>query len=105
LAERIRQLRGEKAVKIEHGSHLDQLKTTSREARQSQPRRESGDFADRLARQSESASAQASAKAAKTAQASAAKTSPETQPENPQDSYTSRLLAAKRKVWEDQDQK
>jgi hypothetical protein len=105
LAERIRQLRGEKAEKIEHGSHLDQLKTTSREARQSQPRRESGDFADRLARQSESASTQAPAKAAKTAQASAAKTSPETQTENPQDSYTSRLLAAKRKVWEDQDQK
>lgn len=88
------------------GEHLGRLKASRDEARQQQPQRreQSGgeDFASRLARQSEASTvAQANTNQDFTAPA---KPSAEASPK-PEDSYTGRLLAAKRKVWEDQENK
>lgn len=109
---KIRSARVEKAPKEAPGAHLDQLKSTKEQAQKAQPRREeraADSFADRLARQSDQPSVGTSP--AQSGSAAAAAESRKTvgqeqkDAEKPEDSYTSRLLAAKRKVWEDQDQK
>lgn len=105
---KIRSLQGESAKPEVSGAYLDQLKTTKQQAKQAQPRRENNStesFADRLAQQSERSMDQSkSTNSSQQTSAKPADTSP-IQAEKSEDSYTSRLLAAKRKVWEDQDPK
>ncbi|MFM7130259.1 MAG: glutamine amidotransferase, partial [bacterium] len=111
LSAKIREFRGnktDKTAKAAPGEHLEQLQASRREARQAQPQRSGDDFSERLARQAESAASTGTTKSgqpASTSQKPASGPAPEKPAESPQDSYTSRLLAAKRKVWEDQDQK
>ena len=95
----------------EAGAHLGRLKATKDQARQGQPQRQdssgsSEDFADRLARQSEARQSESSAKP-DSSSASVASAAPQPTTQKPAESfsYTERLLAAKRKGWEDQESK
>ena len=95
----------------EAGAHLGRLKATKDQARQGQPQRQdssgsSEDFADRLARQVEARQAEASSKT-DNLRPSATSTPSTTTTQKPAESfsYTERLLAAKRKGWEDQESK
>ena len=92
------------------GAHLGRLKATKDQARQGQPQRQdsgsSEDFAGRLARQAESRLSKSSAKP-DSSSASVASATPQPTTQKPAESfsYTERLLAAKRKGWEDQETK
>ena len=92
------------------GAHLGRLKATKDQARQGQPQRQdsgsSEDFAGRLARQAESRLSESSAKP-DSSSASVASATPQPTTQKPAESfsYTERLLAAKRKGWEDQETK
>ena len=94
----------------EAGAHLGRLKATKDQARQGQPQRQdsgsSEDFAGRLARQAEFRLSESSAKP-DSSSASVASTTPQPTTQKPAESfsYTERLLAAKRKGWEDQETK
>ena len=94
----------------EAGAHLGRLKATKDQARQGQPQRQdsgsSEDFAGRLARQAESRLSESSAKP-DSSSASVASATPQPTTQKPAESfsYTERLLAAKRKGWEDQETK
>ena len=108
LSAKIAQWRGsisDKPAKSAPGEHLEQLQASRREARQAQPQRSTDDFADRLARQAEKPTTAASSQPESASPSSTKPTATEKPAESPQESYTGRLLAAKRKVWEDQDQK
>ena len=95
----------------EAGAHLGRLKATKDQARQGQPQRQdssgsSEDFADRLARQVEASQAESSSKTDNlTASATPTPSRPTIQKSTEPLSYTERLLAAKRKGWEDQESK
>ena len=92
------------------GAHLGRLKATKDQARQGQPQRQdsgsSEDFAGRLARQAEARQSESSAKP-DSSSASVASATPQPTTQKPAESfsYTERLLAAKRKGWEDQETK
>ena len=94
----------------EAGAHLGRLKATKDQARQGQPQRQdsgsSEDFAGRLARQAEARQSESSAKP-DSSSASVASATPQPTTQKPAESfsYTERLLAAKRKGWEDQETK
>jgi uncharacterized membrane protein len=95
----------------EAGAHLGRLKATKDQARQGQPQRQdssgsSEDFSDRLSRQVEARQAEASSKT-DSSSASVASAAPQPTTQKPAESfsYTERLLAAKRKGWEDQESK
>ena len=93
------------------GAHLGRLKATKDQARQGQPQRQdssgsSEDFADRLARQVEARQAESSSKTDNlTPSATSTPSTTTTQKPAESFSYTERLLAAKRKGWEDQESK
>jgi hypothetical protein len=95
----------------EAGAHLGRLKATKDQARQGQPQRQdssgsSEDFADRLARQVEARQAESSSKTDNlTPSATSTPSTTTTQKPAESFSYTERLLAAKRKGWEDQESK
>jgi uncharacterized membrane protein len=95
----------------EAGAHLGRLKATKDQARQGQPQRQdssgsSEDFADRLSRQVEARQAEASSKTDNlTPTATSTPSTTTTQKPAESFSYTERLLAAKRKGWEDQESK
>jgi hypothetical protein len=95
----------------EAGAHLGRLKATKDQARQGQPQRQdssgsSEDFADRLARQVEARQAEASSKTDNlTPSTTSTPSTTTTQKPAESFSYTERLLAAKRKGWEDQESK
>ena len=94
----------------EPGAHLGRLKATKEQAQQEQPKRRDSasdaDFAQRLARQAE---ARPSAESTTGTMSRPSPELPASQPASakPADqlSYTERLLAAKRKGWQDQDNK
>ena len=93
------------------GAHLGRLKATKDQARQGQPQRQdsgsSEDFAGRLARQAEARQSESSAKPDSSSSSSVASATPQPTTQKPAESfsYTERLLAAKRKGWEDQETK
>ena len=95
----------------EAGAHLGRLKATKDQARQGQPQRQdsgsSEDFAGRLARQAEARQSESSAKPDSSSSSSVASATPQPTTQKPAESfsYTERLLAAKRKGWEDQETK
>jgi len=95
----------------EAGAHLGRLKATKDQARQGQPQRQdlsgsSEDFSDRLARQVEARQAESSSKTDNlTPSATSTPSTTTTQKPAESFSYTERLLAAKRKGWEDQESK